>query len=540
MAYLLLMLTACGGGRSVEMAALLDRADSLNRAYVPMTDGIDSLLLEATKYYDRHGTANQQMRAHYLLGCAYRDMGEAPAALQSYQDAVDRADTLSSDCDYQRLMAVYGQMADLFDAQNLPTEELRIIELYGKLTLMEKDTLKYIRNLELMYKPYYLMNDTIHMYQVLEEAKRLYMEHGYTEQSASMDALLAFHQLQKGNIAEAGKLLEIFERESGLLDDNDNVAGDRKYYYIIKGQYYQKTGKQIEAEHYYRKALSCGQHLLGYKSLLSLYSQKPNVDSVKKYAQLYEMAMDSLQNNIQTEALLKTSNLYSYQRFKEKAEKEEEQVKQAQRRLWYGGVTVTLLLVACSLYIHYFRKRKKGEMIRIYTDYLGALSLYNKSTDELRQMKEDSAQFEKTKLQEIEMLQKQIDDFKDKRDNMNTSQILSAFSHSDIVKSFHRKAEQKRNIQQPNRMEWKSLYSIMTAEIPRVSTLIGGERILSTQELHVCLLLILGFTNIEIYKLTNLTPQRYSNLRRIINKKLFGEDKAATIEQNIKDRLFNM
>jgi hypothetical protein len=115
MAYLLLMLTACGGGRSGEMAALLDRADSLNRAYVPMTDGIDSLLLEATKYYDRHGTANQQMRAHYLLGCAYRDMGEAPAALQSYQDAVDRADTLSSDCDYQRLMAVYGQMSELYD-----------------------------------------------------------------------------------------------------------------------------------------------------------------------------------------------------------------------------------------------------------------------------------------------------------------------------------------------------------------------------------------------------------------------------------------
>ena len=41
------------------MDALLDRADSMNRAYVPMTDGIDSLLLEATRYYDRHGDANE-------------------------------------------------------------------------------------------------------------------------------------------------------------------------------------------------------------------------------------------------------------------------------------------------------------------------------------------------------------------------------------------------------------------------------------------------------------------------------------------------
>lgn len=74
---LLLALSACNVGRNGEMSALLDRADSMNRAYIPMTDGIDSLLLEATKYYDRHGTPNQQIRAHYLLGCAYRDMGEA-------------------------------------------------------------------------------------------------------------------------------------------------------------------------------------------------------------------------------------------------------------------------------------------------------------------------------------------------------------------------------------------------------------------------------------------------------------------------------
>ena len=40
------------------MSSLLDRADSLNRNYVPMTDGIDSLLLEAVEYYDRHGTPN--------------------------------------------------------------------------------------------------------------------------------------------------------------------------------------------------------------------------------------------------------------------------------------------------------------------------------------------------------------------------------------------------------------------------------------------------------------------------------------------------
>jgi len=147
--FLLLLLTACDGERGREMSALLDRADSLNRAYVPMTGGLDSLLRDAADYYDRHGTSNEQMRAHYLLGCAYRDMGEAPAALQSYQDAVDRADTTSADCDMKRLMSVYGQMATLFHYQNLPTDELETNYHVQGCAKKLKDTLTYIRCIEL-------------------------------------------------------------------------------------------------------------------------------------------------------------------------------------------------------------------------------------------------------------------------------------------------------------------------------------------------------------------------------------------------------
>ena len=58
-------------------------------------------------YFDRHGTANERLKAHYLLGCVYRDQNEAPHALQCYQDAIEVADTLSPDCDYQTLLAVY-------------------------------------------------------------------------------------------------------------------------------------------------------------------------------------------------------------------------------------------------------------------------------------------------------------------------------------------------------------------------------------------------------------------------------------------------
>ena len=68
-------------GRRSAMLAVLDEADSLNRSYVPITS--DSLLKEASTCFDHHGTPNERLRAHYLLGCAYRDMGEAPHAIET-------------------------------------------------------------------------------------------------------------------------------------------------------------------------------------------------------------------------------------------------------------------------------------------------------------------------------------------------------------------------------------------------------------------------------------------------------------------------
>lgn len=535
----LLAFSGCDVGRNGEMEALLDRADSMNRAYIPMTDGIDSLLLEATHYYDRHGTANQQMRAHYLLGCAYRDKGEAPAALQSYQDAIDCADTLSSDCDYRRLMSVYGQMAELFHAQNLPEDELAQSEKYGKYALLIGDTLLYIRNLELLVKPYFLMRDTISMLQVIQQAHDLYKAHGYTKEAVAALGPVIDYYITKERLGDVWDLMKVYEEQSGLFDKEGNIASGREFYYYVKGLYYLKRHDLSLAEQWFRRLPSSKQKY-AYKGLLSVFRLQNKYDSIAKYAYLYENALDSLHNQMQTEAIHQMASLYNYQRFKDKAEKEEKQAKQAKRRLWVTSAIVVVLLILICLYKYEYRRRKKEEMVRLYSDYFTVLSKYNQSVEDYRQMREDATQFEKDKQQEVETLRQQMVTYQKQLESMDTSEKLSALSQSDIVNAFHHKAERKRNIQEPDSMEWKNLYTMMTTEVPFVSTFIGGERVLSTKELHVCLLLILGFTNIEIYKLVNLTPQRFSNLKRIINKKLFDDDSATTIEDNIKKRLLNV
>lgn len=126
--------------RSERMYYELIRAKVQNRAYVDFTT--DSVMLEVADYYDHHGTANDRMLAHYLLGCTYRDLKEAPMSLQCYYDAVEAADTLSSDCDYSTLMSIWGQIASILDNQYMPMEELEALNKYQKYALLNGDTLK--------------------------------------------------------------------------------------------------------------------------------------------------------------------------------------------------------------------------------------------------------------------------------------------------------------------------------------------------------------------------------------------------------------
>ena len=87
--------------KNLRMRYDLLEAKAQNKAFVDFTS--DSIAKEFTKYYDSHGTANERMMAHYLLGCVYRDLGEAPHAVDCYLDAISQADTTAKDCDFYTL-----------------------------------------------------------------------------------------------------------------------------------------------------------------------------------------------------------------------------------------------------------------------------------------------------------------------------------------------------------------------------------------------------------------------------------------------------
>ena len=512
-------------------------ADAMNKAYVDMTT--DSILKEVTDYYDRHGSSNEQMRAHYLLGCAYRDMGEAPMALQCYQDAVDKADTLSGDCNYRLLTSVYGQMAEIYHKQNLPLDEITANKNCQKYSLFGKDTTEYLISCQAMVKPYFLLGDTLAMMKVLDDVYQLYLKRGDSLHAARTygSSIYIDKLVREGRLSEARRRINIYKTKSGLYDNQGNLNGFFTGYYYYEGMYYLRASQLDSAEFCFRKLTNDrNYHLEECHGLMMLYQQRRNTDSIIKYVQGYSDAVDKQADSRRTETVHQMTSLYNYQRFRNEAES---QSRYAERIKWLSLIIVIFLMLLFLYIILHYRRSQREKTTRIHEIsklYNEAKREHNKVRDELSKLKNKDESIISDKEREIAILNKKIYSYRNMLSELNANRQLSKFRESGIIKLL--KIRLSRNTPGtvvPEEGVWKKLIVQFAHLAPTAYTTIGREEILSSQELRMCILLLSDFDNNEINLLMNISPQNATNIRAKANKKLFGEDTASSLKTNLTD-----
>jgi len=218
---LLLTLAACTDGERMrrELAGLQAR----NEAGSLLTN--DSLALALTDYFDRHGTANEQMLAHYLLGRTYADMGEAPAALDAYHQAVECADTTSSDCDYRLLTRVHAQSTNIFYEQMMPYEMLSELDEMYSSAQKANDTLSWICAVEWKSIGYDLLGKTDSVKCSLLKAYEEYSDNGYQEMAVNCLPVLIDHYVTTGNYVQAKKYREVYEKNTMFFQERSISEG---------------------------------------------------------------------------------------------------------------------------------------------------------------------------------------------------------------------------------------------------------------------------------------------------------------------------
>ena len=506
-----------GLGMKSRMRYQLLLADALNKTDRPMPS--DTVMQEVVDYYDRHGNANERMRAHYLLGRVYHDMGESPQALECYQHAAEQADTTSADCDLHVLHLIYGQMADLYYYQYLPDDEMQALKNCERIAWKEHDSLPALKAYELRFRPYYQKNDTDSILYYLNKSFQRYRKYGYYQEAANvlgmrLSIFLDQHQLNKASIDR-----RIFRGESGLFDSSGDILRGREIRYYDEGRYQLGIGHQDSAIYWFNRVLSYGYTEAGYKGLLDLYKQKKIPDSIAKYAELFAKANDDSYLENSMELVSKQTELYNYERNRRLAEQTTYQLEISRNHNIILGFLIVIiggLLVALAS--AYRRKQKKNLITinKLSQEYAEAQQLLTAEKNEVEHTLQDR----------ISILQNSLKDYSD-------GQLSKAFYKSDIYKTFFSYKESFHAKEKLTRSQWNTLRSVFSQHFHLFFEHINLTGNLNQEQKDICMLLRIGFKEGEIGCLMDIDGQRVNRLKSQANHKLYGDESAKTLKQNL-------
>ena len=495
---MLLVLMGCTtAGERALMRAGLDSINIRNRNDQPFTaQDVEPYV----RFFDDHGTPNDQLLAHYLLGRAYYEHSEVPMALQCYHDALDCADTTAQDCDYAQLARVYGQMALVFYQQGLFRQQLELGKQSVKYAWLAKDTLAALMSYEQESFAYSSLGMPDSAIFVIEDVASKYRKYGNPTYAAISLSCIIRTLIQKGEFRKAKQYMDIYESESVLFDTHGNIAQGREIYYNIKGCYYLETDRLDSAEYYFRKELRTGKDFNNQNAaaldIAKLFQKQHQKDSAAKYA-LYAYAMsDSLYAQRSTQTVERMQAMYDYSRSQELARKEKENAAKEKRKLYFS-VSLSLLIIAIGAYIIYVMREEK----------LRQQELYRHNLEQLEQTQS-----------EILQLQKLL---------MDHSVIEKSIKESDIYQLLLGKQYgQALSID-----ELRECRKLVIENLPEFNSLLLSKQYkLNAKDFNVCILFRLGFKSKEISNMLDITQGRVSQICTKVLKEIFGEDTGGASE----------
>lgn len=567
--------------RRQEMRCRLLRMNAINKLDTVFTAAHSTQAQTLADYFDRHGTPNEQMLAHYILGRTYADQGETPRAVDCYLDAVAKADTTSADCDYAALGRVYSQMASLFHQQLLLSNEVHARQQAICCFLCAKDTFLAIYHQGMITGNYILMNKRDSAEILLRETMRQYRAHGYEQEALQFSTSLMYLYVdQPDRQAELKQLIEVFDSGLALFNEHRELPPSKRQFYYYKGKYYEGINRLDSAEYYYRKVYAPNMPYLAknpmYEGLLRVFRKRQIADSIAKYSILYcetndssiavkdqqltaQMTASYKYNSIQKEALDNKSKAYSFLVM-----------------LVLSGIIIAILVLAGFYAYNQFRK-KREEQIRLheqemhqlklefadatesYEDNLHELRLLEKSRkkvisiiqDEINGLNKENEAY-KTKLAESQCtiakineeyernsvrLAEENQELKNKIDELKSregiSEYLTAsgqFAETGIVKRVKIMAGEP--LTQMTQDQWESLYKVFFEHYPALCHDLIRQNF-NTNTVRVCMLTVIGIRNNEQSNLIGIKKQIVTNCKTNINSILFNEKTSRTLYKNL-------
>ena len=494
---------------------------AMNKAYIDFTS--DSTMLEVVDYYEQHGSANEKMLAYYILGCVYRDMHEAPMALEYYNKATELADTTAKDCDYATLCRIYSQMGFLFAKQHLPHQELASLDKAVKYAYLAKDTLNAIRYYQNKQAIYASQNKLDSAIIINNQAAKLFKQIG-----ALKEANIAFgcnfeYYLKKKMLKEAEEAFKAYL--STNYHGNDNWKDAYAYILYERGSYYLALGKMDSAysclKQSFEQSKSFSNLAASTRGLAQYYAKTSNPVLAAKYALLSSAYNDSDLIATRQGQLQQVQAMYNYNRNKDIAYKA--QLKAEQRMsIIYIVIICAILLFIVSISIYRKRLRLRNKRIamvqKMYNDSVQQLNEAQQELLKLQDLNENTiATLVKEKEETIQKLQMEVKKYEEANIGHNLLELEKQLKQSPIYQQLV--YLENHPLEKMTKNDWSNLEETVEKFVYGFADL---KQKLNTKEYHICLLVKLHFSPSTISSLIGTSLSDISNSRRRMLAKICG------------------
>ena len=499
----------------------------------------DSIMQEVVDYYERHGTANEKMLAYYVLGCVYRDLHEAPMALEYYNKATEQADTTAKVCDYATLCRVYSQMGILFEKQFLPYQEIICMDKAVKYAYLAKDTLnaiRYYQNKESFYSDQNKLDSAII---INNRAAMLFKKHGFQREANIALGCNFSYYLKKGNLKRAKESFEAYQS----ANYNGNTNWEDAYAFVLyeKGLYYLAEGKNDSAYSCLKQSLeqskSYSNLAASTRGLAQYYLKTNNSVLAAKYALQSSAYNDSDLISIRHGELQQVQAMFDYNRNKEIAN--EALLKARHRMAMIYVIAISgLMLFIVSYFIYKKRLKQRNQRIamaqKMHHDSVLQLNLAQQELAKLHDVNEKTiATLIKEKEDAIHNLQEEVKKYEDTNSGHTLLALDKQLKHSSCYKNliYLENHPQKKMTTE----DWENLEETVENIVSSFAYL---KQKLNTKEYHICLLVKLRFSPSTISRFIGTSLSDISNYRQKMLLKICGKTgKAKEFDEYIRNLL---
>lgn len=491
-----------------------------DKLYVPHTS--DSLIREIVRYYEGYGDSDKLMMAYYYQGSVWRDMNDAPRAIDCYHRALEAGrHTRCSDL----LISIYSQLGTLLAYQGVYDESLQATRTALALCRQYRDTLSspfFLRNIGRIWDIRRNKDSVYHYYNAALQQAR------YNQDSVMIEAVL----LELGAISLSFNEVDTAKM---LLEKVKHRNDRKRFFHGILGRIYSREGQRDSARAYFNRALPYA----GLRQQVTLHEELARLDYAEgRYAEAFSHASqsmalrDSVTSLTETEEVAKINALYNYHR----TEEMNRQLEQRNRRQrgWLYGIVSAVLLAACATAVWLRQKKHEAALQRQKIRNLEA-EQYRRSeayrAESRRQLAELEVQLckaEKDKdtarreLLETRHALLELSAAKDRIEQQERGLLVSQLHRSSVYAFFHKAAHEEVRITAEN---WQELQAAIDAAYDdftgRLYSLCPN---LSEMELHICWLIKIQLSPKDMAQVVGRSQSAVSMARTRLYKKIHQKE----------------